>query len=758
MNILSNCRSQKRLILEKKTELRKATLVEFEAAHEERNKKLVKSLEAENKKAYARNSAILREISCSTVSGYANLRDYSETKSKNAALLNEERKRYAKCIEGIQPVWKAESVLRSENNLAKLKADREYVTNRRQAWQAEAAKEEVVKSALEMERRELMIQLALEQKDKISADTRVHGIIKQRESLETVLVDELTSYGEECKEKLISMKIDSSLNHSKPSASLDLNSSVNEEPPRHRPYAVGAGRGVSADYTNNMIDALRQRFQNHSTVSTLPLPPPNASVSGALAHASREYYHSMLNEQQRQLMKNNVSSHQGVLEPSRQVVLTENAGNPQTTEVNTGGVNNQQHIYGTSFPSAPLQQPSPSALSTQVSIEPSSIQGSNFGQTECDDPRSTPRETELTRPSVVTPIEVNQNQGNSTPLPSLHKSTSPVTTSEDGLARLESVPLSVSTSNSNSPLRKTKSPNSGSGSGSGWTLTESSSIVHCTDTDLTNIGTGENIACAEYSDSNSDANSDSSLMAASSPKTPKSNNSSTKKPTWDDVVDVSTPAASNVFTRLSSNTTPSSSTKIASGGSSTKEMSASKSVAQEFEIPDEETEMAPGLELSTVRAQSPAEADSSNVQGFSNLKTSFAHSESPSTSPVSTNSTAILRYTDQWKTIQCVVALKQLYERFEDNPGKPEVTKRIYRASMKAMCVAHSTIANGSNQDSELHIKSIAALNVTKASFRLVMPAALQKRTKELAVYSNDLVILSCIDVILERVDQLIPL
>ena len=244
------------------------------------------------------------------------------------------------------------------------------------------------------------------------------------------------------------------------------------------------------------------------------------------------------------------------------------------------------------------------------------------------------------------------------------------------------------------------------------------------------------------------------MMATPSIKTPRSANSSAKKPTWDDVVDVSTPAASNVFTRLSSNTTPSSSGKLGSGtgtgtstggsSSSTKE-SASKS--QELHVPEVQADIVSDIQ--------ETHGNDTEVSGVHDTGTGTGlKSVEPPSSPTTTSpTTTILRFTDEWKTIQCAVALKQLYERFEDHPGKPDVTKRLYMAAMKALCVAHTTTNTNNTEPTELEIKSIAALNTTKASFRLVMPAALQKRTKELAVYGNDLIIM-----VLERIDQIIPL
>lgn len=180
-------------MLERKSELRKATFAEFEALHHETVKRQIEKFQEESREAAERNQRVLKDVSELLVR-CSNLQT-SVVSSYNVACLADEKRKHLKSIENAQPTWKAKMLQKNQDNLEKLRTERELAAARRAQLAALSSKEFALKSALEAERRELMLELAAESKIKIATDGQNKHWIEQRKELENTIVEELTKHG-----------------------------------------------------------------------------------------------------------------------------------------------------------------------------------------------------------------------------------------------------------------------------------------------------------------------------------------------------------------------------------------------------------------------------------------------------------------------------------------------------------------------------------------------------------------------------------
>ena len=176
----------RRLRGEKSTEMRLATLSEFAVAREESRGRLLQTFQRETVEARARNQALLRELEQVKRSTWMGGR-----REGSAMKLQEARGRYTKAVEEILPLWKRQQREEHHEQLFRIQRERELVQDRRDRAERARDEEEKLRSALESERRELMLTLALEQRDRIQCGAQMALLRAQGKAVEETLVEEV---------------------------------------------------------------------------------------------------------------------------------------------------------------------------------------------------------------------------------------------------------------------------------------------------------------------------------------------------------------------------------------------------------------------------------------------------------------------------------------------------------------------------------------------------------------------------------------
>ena len=158
---------QRRMILEKKTALRLATMDEFRVVKAESLARLENSIASQNIAAKERNMKLLNDINSFSLNAVNNSGNISRTlfgidHSQNSQIkdkLAEAKKNYHNKIEIMMPVYRQKNLQLYESELIRMKAEKRSVEERRLKLQQGLQNEEIIKGYLEQERRSLALSL-----------------------------------------------------------------------------------------------------------------------------------------------------------------------------------------------------------------------------------------------------------------------------------------------------------------------------------------------------------------------------------------------------------------------------------------------------------------------------------------------------------------------------------------------------------------------------------------------------------------------
>jgi hypothetical protein len=176
---------RKRVLVEKKIEMRVATLAEFTVAKEESRNRLVRIFEEESKDAKTRHLNVLRDLSL-TLNSVP-----SKVDSTRKASLVEAKKKYLKSVEEILPRWKRQQLEAHHEVLRKLQFEKDLAQERRAKQSNDRLAEEKLKIAVEQERRELKLMLALEQRDQIRSNAQAVLLRAQGRAVDDAIAEEM---------------------------------------------------------------------------------------------------------------------------------------------------------------------------------------------------------------------------------------------------------------------------------------------------------------------------------------------------------------------------------------------------------------------------------------------------------------------------------------------------------------------------------------------------------------------------------------
>ena len=287
---------------------------------------------------------MLKDMASSTVSSYEQLREHSDTKSSAAARLREQKRRYNKSVATNQPVWKAQEMHLEEQKLHMIRKEQQEAQQRRQNWMVEEARAETLKKSLDHERRELMIQLALEEKDKIAADMRHAQAERSRVEVEQVLVRELTSFHSTTQEE---------------SARLAQEDEVSNQQYIQRTMTLQSNQGLPLAYNDPAVGlsdvaplqrhAQKQFQMNRQGVSTSGNPRLTAGAAHSNPPVANAHSNPPVANALRARMFPDSSRGGGIL-------------NELGVAVDGSGEVNLMNVSADSEPSEQLQEPLPSAV------------------------------------------------------------------------------------------------------------------------------------------------------------------------------------------------------------------------------------------------------------------------------------------------------------------------------------------------------------------------------------------------------------
>lgn len=158
----------KRRILEEKDALRITTMSQMAVSGSESRARMTLDMGKKVDAAKERNHELLRDVGAACKSSREFVTRMEKARTACSINLSRSKEQYLKNIEVMLPGWREDLSNRRADTLVKLEKEKERVLRRRVSMQAEFAKEEAERTALELKRRELFQALALEQQEQLS--------------------------------------------------------------------------------------------------------------------------------------------------------------------------------------------------------------------------------------------------------------------------------------------------------------------------------------------------------------------------------------------------------------------------------------------------------------------------------------------------------------------------------------------------------------------------------------------------------------
>jgi hypothetical protein len=158
----------KRRILEEKDALRITTMSQMAVSGSESRARMTLDMSKKVDAAKERNHELLRDVGAACKSSREFVTRMEKARTACSINLSRSKEQYLKNIEVMLPGWREDLSNRRADTMVKLEKEKERVLRRRVSMQAEFAKEEAERTALELKRRELFQALALEQQEQLS--------------------------------------------------------------------------------------------------------------------------------------------------------------------------------------------------------------------------------------------------------------------------------------------------------------------------------------------------------------------------------------------------------------------------------------------------------------------------------------------------------------------------------------------------------------------------------------------------------------
>lgn len=740
------CRVNRRHVLEKKAQLRIATLSEFAAVHDQSLKTMRANAQEQFRNACSRNEQILKGIAGATVSSYEQLREHSDSKSSTAARLREEKRRYQKALASYQPLWRAQELHLEEQKLHMLRQEQEAAHQRRQNWMAEELRAETLKKSLDHERRELMIQLALEEKDKIAADMRHSQAERSRLDVEQVLAQELTNYTATAQQTSAQLELQNEASNAEYiQRSMTLQSNL--------PLAYGSPAlqlPVPAIGGPLQTERLKHHQLNQQGVSTNRNPKLGAGSSHSIAVANMT---SALGSQLHPdsfssgfSSSSSIGSRVGVLS---ELAMLQGTGEVDMTNISVNSENAphlQEPVHSSAFPTAVSTNSASRYISAASESEGKSADtdrenkenSSHSGNVYRND---SPPSSSVMPTALAVPVPIKLPVKSESPTEQSRVMQNQQQQVEDAKQQPEQLGVKVTTlsSSTGNPL---------SALSSSTPLHRSPSMIHQSNSLSLDVDAGGmgmtlhpstrspelrpgTVAVASSNDMDEFSLSvPFSPQHHSSPSPSKGSKSPGNKFSFNEAAD--NKLATNVADSVPKLVPTSTSTLVVSDAPT-----------------------------SVNRPVTPTSLTAQQLNDQSNV------SLVPPTPPAPTNDPSMVadpeespmehtRHTETWKLIQCAMSLKQLYSRFEELSSErrsselstEEAEKRLYSRCANVL-IGYNSDPNSSitGEYMQSHVSVGRALN-----------AAFNKRERELVIYGPEVIVLAFLEIVQERAYDIMPL
>eukprot|EP01038_Epipyxis_sp_PR26KG_P017167 gene17167-23651_t len=193
----------KRRLLENKTLLRLETLKEFNNIKKESQKRLVEAVAKQNEEAKLRNLQLLDNIHRVVGIETNSTANTLLTSTKSDVLLKEAKEKYVKHVEATLPLYHRNNALKQEEKIKKIKLEKLASIKRREALKIELMKEDFLKNELENQRRELVLSLALEQRDLLESNTNSLIMANEGKALDKIIFNQIESMNSEFQSKMM---------------------------------------------------------------------------------------------------------------------------------------------------------------------------------------------------------------------------------------------------------------------------------------------------------------------------------------------------------------------------------------------------------------------------------------------------------------------------------------------------------------------------------------------------------------------------
>jgi hypothetical protein len=167
----------RRKFLEKKAEMRAATMKELSKIHHDSKERTVQSLEKARQEALARHQQLRHDITQS-------LHQLRDVGAHNEAKLAKAKQQYQRKVEEYLPLWKRQQSTKLEAKIRDIQRERALVEERREQFIKESRREEKIKEAFEFERRLLVKSLVGEHDDRISAEVRNAKLLSEAQAID----------------------------------------------------------------------------------------------------------------------------------------------------------------------------------------------------------------------------------------------------------------------------------------------------------------------------------------------------------------------------------------------------------------------------------------------------------------------------------------------------------------------------------------------------------------------------------------------
>lgn len=206
--------SQRRKILEQKSILREATIAEFQCLKKESLARLKNNIEKNNMAARERNRKLLSEVDHSAAKQVSGSFREGEVLTDSLRKLNAAKDRYTKAVETMLPAWNSAQSVRYQEQIHQIQQEKKLADERRRRLLLDMQRDDKLRAVVDHERQQLMLKLALEQKDQLEMQAQKALRRSHDQAINAAIMEEIERTGFDLS-NLIELGDNQRLNHAR---------------------------------------------------------------------------------------------------------------------------------------------------------------------------------------------------------------------------------------------------------------------------------------------------------------------------------------------------------------------------------------------------------------------------------------------------------------------------------------------------------------------------------------------------------------